>query len=104
RREFLKATGLTIGAAGILARGSLAAESSRQASFIVRSAKMKLGIVTYNIAKDWDVPTIIKNCSEARFQGVELRTSHVHGVEVSLSKEQRGEVKKRFKDSPVELM
>src|SRR5437870_411461 len=65
---------------------------------------MKLGIVTYNLAKDWDVPTIIKNCAETRFQGVELRTSHAHGVEVTLSKEQRQEVKKRFADSPVQLM
>ena len=65
---------------------------------------MKLGIVTYNIAKDWDVPTIIKNCAATKFQGVELRTSHKHGVEVSLTPEQRAEVKKRFADSPVELM
>src|SRR5436190_13096079 len=104
RRRFLQTTGLTLGAAGGLGHAIFAAEAARGSSFIRRSAKMKLGIVTYNIAKDWDVPTIIKNCSEARFQGVELRTSHAHGVEVSLNKEQRGEVKKRFKDSPVELM
>jgi sugar phosphate isomerase/epimerase len=65
---------------------------------------MKLGTVTYNIAKDWDVPTIIRNCAETKFQGVELRTSHAHGVEIALNKEQREEVKKRFHDSPVELM
>ena len=65
---------------------------------------MKLGTVTYNLAKDWDVPTIIKNCAEAKFQGVELRTSHAHGVEVTLTKPQREEVKKQFRDSPVELM
>src|SRR5262245_59875814 len=65
---------------------------------------MKLGIVTYNSAKDWDVPTIIKNCAEAKFQGVELRTSHSHGVEVALTKPQREEVKKQFLNSPVELM
>ena len=65
---------------------------------------MKLGTVTYNLAKDWDIATIIKNCSEAKFQGVELRTTHAHGVEVALNKQQRDEVKKRFLDSPVELM
>lgn len=65
---------------------------------------MKLGIVTYNIAKDWDVPTIIKNCAETKFQGVELRTTHAHGVEVSLTPSQREAVKKQFHDSPVELM
>jgi sugar phosphate isomerase/epimerase len=64
---------------------------------------MKIGIVTYNIAKDWDVPTIIKNCVETQYDGVELRTSHAHGVELSLTPPQRSEVKKRFEDSPVRI-
>ena len=102
RRRFLKTAGLTVGAASFLP--VFAAESSEPSSFILRPSKMKLGIVTYNIAKDWDLPTIIKNCAEARFQGVELRTGHAHHVEVNLNKEQRAEVKQRFQDSPVELM
>ena len=65
---------------------------------------MKLGTVTYNLAKDWDIDTIIKNCAEAQFEGVELRTSHAHKVEVDLIKTQREEVKKRFQDSKVQLM
>ena len=28
---------------------------------------------TYNIGKDWDIPTLIKHCEAAKFQGVELR-------------------------------
>ena len=44
---------------------------------------LKLGIVTYNIAKDWDIPTIIANLTEAGFDAVELRTTHKHGVEPS---------------------
>ena len=59
--------------------------------------------MTYNIAKDWDVATIIKNCTETKFEGVELRTTHKHGVEVTLAPAQRAEVKKRFADSPVKL-
>ena len=62
---------------------------------------MKLGTVTYNLAQDWDVPTILKNCEAAGFQGVELRTGHKHGVEVALGREQRAEVRKRFADSSV---
>jgi len=65
---------------------------------------MRLGLVTYNLAKDWDLPTIIKNCAAAKFEGVELRTTHAHKVEVALSKAERAEVKKRFEDSPVALM
>ncbi|MEO6036085.1 MAG: sugar phosphate isomerase/epimerase family protein [Verrucomicrobiota bacterium] len=104
RRQFLKTAGLTVGAASLFRLAALAAETPKQSSFVTGKPKMKLGIVTYNIAKDWDVPAIIKNCTEAKFQGVELRTSHQHGVEVELKKAQREEVKKRFNDSPIELM
>ena len=51
--------------------------------------------------KDWDVPTIIKNFEATGFEGVELRTTHAHGVEVSLSKAERADVRKRFADSKV---
>ena len=64
---------------------------------------LKLGIVTYNIAKDWDVPTIIKNLTEAGFDAVELRTTHKHGVEITLSPAQRAEVKKQFDASPIKI-
>ena len=65
---------------------------------------LHLGIVTYNIAKDWDIETLIRNCEEAKIEGVELRATHAHGVEVSLTKEQRGKVKTRFQNSKVQLM
>lgn len=65
---------------------------------------MKLGLVTYLLGKDWDVPTIIKNCAETRFEGVELRSTHAHGVEDDLNDDQRDRVRKQFEDSPVELV
>ena len=102
RRNFLRTTGLGLGAFGLASRGITAA-AQPPASF-ARPSRIRLGTVTYNLAKDWDVPTIIKNCTEAKFEGVELRTTHAHGVEVTLSKTQRAEVKKRFQDSKVELM
>lgn len=104
RRKFLQTTGLTLGTAGWLGSPAYAADNAKAPNFVRGPARMKLGIVTYNIAKDWDVPTIIKNCAEAKFQGVELRTTHAHKVEVELSKAQRDAVKKQFRDSPVELM
>lgn len=104
RRQFLKGAVVTVGAAGLLRHAVFAAEAAPRPSFIIRAPRMKLGTVTYNLAKDWDIASIIKNCTEANFQGVELRTTHAHGVEVSLNREQRAEVKKRFQDSPVELM
>src|SRR5687768_3156843 len=63
----------------------------------------KIGTVTYNIAKDWDIDTIIKNLTAIGMDGVELRTTHKHGVEVSLSPAQRAEVRKKFADAPVKI-
>lgn len=62
---------------------------------------MKLGLVTYQMAAQWDVDTIIKNCRESGFQGVELRTTHAHKVEESLTKAERAEVRKKFADGGV---
>src|SRR3954465_14815979 len=64
---------------------------------------MKLGIVTYNIAKDWDLPTIFARLEKLGYAGVELRTGHAHKVETELTTDQREEVRKRFEDSPVQL-
>ena len=64
---------------------------------------MKLGLVTYNIAKDWDIPTLISKCEAVGLQGVELRTTHAHGVEVALGKTERQRVRKQFEDSSVRL-
>ena len=64
----------------------------------------KLGLVTYNLAKDWDIPTLIKNCVQTGLEAVELRTTHTHGVEPSLSRQQRLEVKQRFADTGVQLL
>jgi len=65
---------------------------------------LRLGLVTYNLAKNWDVPTIIQMCSETGFEAVELRTTHAHGVEPSIDEEQRRKVKRIFGASPVRLL
>ncbi len=65
---------------------------------------MKLGLVTYMLGAKWDVETIIRNCSQAKFEGIELRTTHAHKVELSLSKDERDRVRKRFADSPVAIV
>ena len=45
---------------------------------------MLLGAVTYNVLKDWDLETLIKNLEAAGFEAVELRTGHSHGIEPAL--------------------
>ena len=64
----------------------------------------KLGTVTYNLAKDWDIATIIANCEATGFEAVELRTTHAHRVEPALAKSDRAEVRRRFADSKVRLL
>jgi len=64
---------------------------------------MQLGLVTYMWGAEWDLPTVIKNCAETGFAGVELRSGHKHGVEPTLTPAERREVAQRFADSPVEL-
>jgi len=81
---------------------ALSAFSPLLAEMAKKKAKgMQLGLVTYQWAKDWDLPTIISNCEKSGVLGVELRTEHAHKVEINLNTAQRAEVKKRFADSPV---
>ncbi|WP_218934183.1 sugar phosphate isomerase/epimerase family protein [Rosistilla ulvae] len=96
RRNFLATT--TIASAGLLASQPRLATAGEKAD------GMKLGLVTYNWGRDWDVPTLIRNCEETGFRGIELRSTHKHGVEISLDAGQRSEVAKRFADSDVELV
>lgn len=65
---------------------------------------MQLGLVTYMWGAEWDIPTLINNCRHTGFRGVELRSSHKHGVEPSLTKPKREEVTARFVDSGVALV
>lgn len=92
RRHFLAQTGMA--GLGILSAGTLS-------SFIKKSPGMQLGLVTYQWGRDWDLPTLIRNCEAAGLRGVELRTEHAHKVETNLSAAERQEVKKRFADSAV---
>lgn len=65
---------------------------------------MKLGMVTYMWGAEWDLATLIRNCSETGFAGVELRTTHKHGVELTLNAQERADVRKRFADANLELV
>lgn len=97
RKDFIRNLSLFAGAA--VFPGSMLTSCTNLAG-----SKMKLGMVTYLWGKDWDLPTLIKNCSETEILGVELRVEHAHAVTLDLSANQRKEVKKRFDDSPVEII
>ncbi len=97
RRDFLKTSAL----GGMLAMGGGLPALARAEE---KKAQAQYGLVTYQWAKDWDLPTLLKNCETANVLGVELRTTHKHGVERDLNKNQRREVAKKFMDSPVTLV
>lgn len=69
-----------------------------------KGENIQFGLVTYMWGADWDLPTLIKNCETAKVLGVELRIEHAHKVDVSLTQEQRKEVRGRFADSQVKLL
>lgn len=100
RRRFLSAA-VASSAVGsmVSAPDSLRAEPSQTS----RKPPLRLGLMTYNLARDWDLDTVIKNCLETSFEHAELRTTHAHGVEVSLSAEQRRAVRRRFEDAGLKL-
>jgi sugar phosphate isomerase/epimerase len=95
RRDFLSTVAALPAVAAIQP-----AQNTRQAA---ARAPLKLGTVTYLIAKDWDVPAIVKNLTEVGMDGVELRTTHKHGVEIALPPAARAEVRKQFDNSTVKI-
>lgn len=93
RRDFIKLAGTT----GI----GLTVANPGFFSAMPAQSKMKFGLVTYQWGKDWDLPTVIKNCEETGYEGVELRTEHAHGVETTLSSSERKKVRELFYNSSV---
>lgn len=98
RRDFLQQS-LAAGAA--LGLGAFTGLPAFAAADDPDRQQMRFGLVTYQWGRDWDLPTLLANCERTGVLGVELRTTHAHGVEPALTPAQRAEVKERFADSPV---
>ncbi len=96
RRDFLVTAAAAIGAGATAGPWSVGGAAEPELD-----GGMRFGLVTYLWGQDWDLPTLIANCEETGVYGVELRTTHAHGVEPSLSEAERVEVRKRFADSRV---
>ena len=102
RREFLAASAASI-AAGIAppVSATLAEVGPDDRR---RGKKIGLGLVTWMWGAKQKLPELIANCEKAHCLGVELRTTHAHGVEPGLDAKARASVKERFADSPVTLV
>jgi sugar phosphate isomerase/epimerase len=66
---------------------------------------MKLCLLTYNLAREWELPKLIAEARRLGFAALELRADarHAHGVELELSKAQRREVRDRVEDAYLEI-
>lgn len=60
-----------------------------------------LGTITYNVTRDWDLPTLLKICPAAGLRALEFRTTHAHGIELSLTPAQRTEARRRIADAGI---
>jgi sugar phosphate isomerase/epimerase len=65
---------------------------------------MHIGTVTYMLGAKMDLATLIDVCEKGGMEGVELRTTHAHGVEPSLDAEGRAKVKAQFAGTKVRLV
>jgi len=98
RRNFLASSATA--ALGLLVPNSIClANATNQVP-----AKLRLGLVTYQWGKEMSLPELLQVCEKTNYAGVELRSTHKHGIEPSLNSAQRAEAKKRFADSPVALV
>lgn len=100
RRSFLQsglaALPLALTAQAGAATVATAAPSSANSTY-------RLGMVTYNMGKDMTLEELITFCEATGLAGVELRTTHKHGVEVELDAAARAAVKERFANSKIAL-
>lgn len=101
RRIFLKSTAATAAVAMLPSMDLKAVRSKEATEIVLNKNPLKLGLMTYRVGMTWDIDTIIRNLTEARYEHVELRTTHAHGVEVTLSSAERAAVKKRFQDAGI---
>ncbi len=63
---------------------------------------IRFGLVTYLWGADLGLDALIAACAAGGLRGVELRTTHAHGVEPALDSRQRRELRARLADSPLE--
>lgn len=96
RRDLLRSA---IGASVIpmLDSGSLIASLSVEPA-------MRFGLVTYLWGRDLQLQPLLSACRASGLGGVELRTTHAHGIEPVLPPSERSDARKRIEASGVELV
>ena len=103
RRLLCRSVALAAGAATAGLARSARLATAAEAAAAPDKPRIRFGTVTYMLAAKMDLPTLIDVCEKGGVEGVELRTTHAHGVEPSLDAEGRAKVKERFARSKVRL-
>ena len=62
---------------------------------------IKLGLVTYNLASNWDLNTIFKRSEIHGIEAVEFRTTHAHEIEIGLNSQERSQLRDKFANSMI---
>lgn len=96
RRGFL-GSAAALGGAALAPIGASAAQPGQRPTF-------HLGLVTYMIGAKMDLPSLIKLCEQTGLEGLELRSTHRHGVEPSLDAAGRARVRAVFARTKVRLV
>lgn len=100
RRHFLCSSGAVLAAGWLAAKGVLATDEKLSP----KGQNMAYGLVTYMWGAEWTLDELLERCAAADVRGVELRTTHRHGVEPSLTAQQRSEVAKKFEAARITLV
>jgi sugar phosphate isomerase/epimerase len=100
RRQFLGAT--MVGAAWMSCGVRLAGQTAPKLS--PKGQNMAYGLVTYMWGAEWTLDELLERCAAADVRGVELRTTHRHGVEPTLTAQQRSEVARKFQEARITLV
>jgi sugar phosphate isomerase/epimerase len=66
---------------------------------------MKLSLLTYNMARNWELPKIVEVARQGGYAGIELRAEarHLHGVELEATPDFRREARERIEDAYLEI-
>ena len=66
---------------------------------------MKLALLTYNLARTWDLDKIIKAAKDYGFAGIEFRVEakHAHGVELERTAQERRDILNKIQDAYLEV-
>jgi sugar phosphate isomerase/epimerase len=66
---------------------------------------MRLSLLTYNMARNWELPKILEVARQGGCAGVEFRAeaNHRHGVELETPRASRREIRERVEDAYLEI-